>query len=1057
MPQASKPKKIAILGGGMAGLAAAFELTRQPGWKQQYEITLYQQGWRLGGKGASGRNRDEGQGLRSEEHGFHVFMGFYEQALGMLGQCYKELGRRPGAPFATVEQAFEAHDDIHFLEDVKGEQRIWPLKFKPRKKPLGQDFASRLKGLDSKWNDLLSGARQESDPERLTRLLLERMGPSLGMPGPDEDGAGLIQKHVSNILRPDPLTHGLPRDGSLPLVAYALLTRARAESPDKAVSLRTSLTETLERAREEQWEKARPRFTQDDEGRRNAILINLGITIAFGLAREGLQEPDADLSPLDAWDFRAWLREHGARPEACESPIVQAGYNLTFSSPGKLAAGAALQGLLRMLDYTEHLYFKMKAGMGEVVIAPLYLALEKRGVRFEFFHSVDSLRLSEDRQRVAAIDVTRQVALAGTEYNPLIDVDGLPCWPAAPLYEQLQDADELKKAGYDFEAPQGEWRQWKKHAESRTLELGRDFDVAVLSISVGALTPLCTELLEHSPRLRQMVTSATTTATQTSQFWFSRSLEDDARWKRKGGVLACCPAPFDTWADSSQVLATEKWDPAHRPRSLVYLCGPLEEVRSEDGPVDKPVSSLSHVSSLRPKGEVKTTARDWLAKFRPTVWPENANPTIVLREATKPDTSTDGEEPPAPPMPPDVMAEYHRASTHPSDRYVLTPPGSTANRLGADESGYDNLLLAGDWVRTPLNTGCVEAAVMAGQQAANALQRKLRLPELRTVLRQPAPLPRRRLPTYVERGGLATWRGPFRQGRTRLHSFFLECDYDKLKQLCDVYFNDLQDVAEYRPLGGFAVLQCARIDESVSLDPEFNRWGSMKEREIGITIPVVGGKMVDGEFQADRLLLFAPHLFVDTGVAMAVGREIYGFAKQMGRVSMPEDWGQPANFSVQTQVVSQLGQRADMREVLSIRRHGDKPLERPTGNDRFDNDTDAFSEIVEKLVPLVRVENLAAALRKPQALLFLKQFRDAEQTSNACYQAIVEAPFVFSHFESGGLLPRDFTLRFQSHHSHDLAQELGTPPEAEPLMATVLDLDFDLKDGRVIWSWSADA
>jgi predicted NAD/FAD-binding protein len=43
-------QKIAVLGGGAGSLAAAFYLSAQPGWQERYDITVYQQGWRLGGK-----------------------------------------------------------------------------------------------------------------------------------------------------------------------------------------------------------------------------------------------------------------------------------------------------------------------------------------------------------------------------------------------------------------------------------------------------------------------------------------------------------------------------------------------------------------------------------------------------------------------------------------------------------------------------------------------------------------------------------------------------------------------------------------------------------------------------------------------------------------------------------------------------------------------------------------------------------------------------------------------------------------------------------------------
>ena len=62
------------------------------------------------------------------------------------------------------------------------------------------------------------------------------------------------------------------------------------------------------------------------------------------------------------------------------------------------------------------------------------------------------------------------------------------------------------------------------------------------------------------------------------------------------------------------------------------------------------------------------------------------------------------------------------ANTDPSDRYVQSLPGSNRHRLRADESGLDNLVLAGDWIDCGLNAGCIEAAVVSGIQAAAAIE-----------------------------------------------------------------------------------------------------------------------------------------------------------------------------------------------------------------------------------------------------------------------------------------------------------------------------------------------
>jgi predicted NAD/FAD-binding protein len=50
MPEDNR-KKIAVLGGGMGALTTVYALTSQPNWEAQYEITVYQLGWRLGAKG----------------------------------------------------------------------------------------------------------------------------------------------------------------------------------------------------------------------------------------------------------------------------------------------------------------------------------------------------------------------------------------------------------------------------------------------------------------------------------------------------------------------------------------------------------------------------------------------------------------------------------------------------------------------------------------------------------------------------------------------------------------------------------------------------------------------------------------------------------------------------------------------------------------------------------------------------------------------------------------------------------------------------------------------
>src|SRR5213592_1535754 len=89
-------------------MAAAFELTR-PEHAGRYQVTVYQMGWRLGGKGASGRGASD----RIEEHGLHLWMGFYENAFRLMKECYAERQQAfPNSRFASWRDAFKPAPDV---------------------------------------------------------------------------------------------------------------------------------------------------------------------------------------------------------------------------------------------------------------------------------------------------------------------------------------------------------------------------------------------------------------------------------------------------------------------------------------------------------------------------------------------------------------------------------------------------------------------------------------------------------------------------------------------------------------------------------------------------------------------------------------------------------------------------------------------------------------------------------------------------------------------------------------------------------------------------------
>jgi uncharacterized protein with NAD-binding domain and iron-sulfur cluster len=77
-----------------------------------------------------------------------------------------------------------------------------------------------------------------------------------------------------------------------------------------------------------------------------------------------------------------------------------------------------------------------------------------------------------------------------------------------------------------------------------------------------------------------------------------------------------------------------------------------------------------------------------------------------------------------------IDTQYIRANVNPTDRYVLSLPGTSQYRLSPLDRSFDNLTIAGDWTATGLDTGCIESAVISGKLAAHALSQRPRLADI---------------------------------------------------------------------------------------------------------------------------------------------------------------------------------------------------------------------------------------------------------------------------------------------------------------------------------------
>src|SRR5579864_6831166 len=144
-----KKERIVILGGGVGAMSAAFELTSIPNWQDRYEIVVYQMGWRLGGKGASGR--DQNYADRIYEHGLHLWMGFYENAFRQIRDAYTEWNAKAYQPkplWKDYTEAFSPQNYAVPMERMEQKWRPWVLQFPKNRWQPGQDVPGLKQPLD---------------------------------------------------------------------------------------------------------------------------------------------------------------------------------------------------------------------------------------------------------------------------------------------------------------------------------------------------------------------------------------------------------------------------------------------------------------------------------------------------------------------------------------------------------------------------------------------------------------------------------------------------------------------------------------------------------------------------------------------------------------------------------------------------------------------------------------------------------------------------------------------------------------------------------------------
>ncbi len=493
------------------------------------------------------------------------------------------------------------------------------------------------------------------------------------------------------------------------------------------------------------------RFVQrDPAARRIWELIDLLAANIRGLVAAGLEGTD-DFSSLDEWNYDDWLRMNRIAERTLRNPMIRGATTWASRTADgdprnpQIAAGQAINAGCRFFFmYKGALFWRMKAGMGDVVFAPMYLALRNRGVKFRFFHRLDEIELERRRHGRDTAEVlapgessrSRTIRLP-TNYEPLIVIKGqqMSGWPEKPDHEQFDYDDETRE---EYErAVKGEdeetyvnfesiWCNWEHGddvfatvgdgpARSGRYHLGRslrrcDRHRADRRTGAGVETA-CRSQQRRGARWRRHARTLGTVATQSVQLWVNRTTRE-LGWTHGQVSFSAFVHPFDTWADLSQLVEVEN-QPERAWRAL-FLQRAARTGRAGDrrGSGDTWSTQLEAVKEL-----VKQNAKRFLNEWIFHLWPNAVDryPNVFKWEllVDKLDRAW-GQR---------LDAQHFVANVDPSERYTQSLPGTTKYRIRPDETGFTHLFIAGDWTDCGFNFGCVEAAVISGRLASSAITR----------------------------------------------------------------------------------------------------------------------------------------------------------------------------------------------------------------------------------------------------------------------------------------------------------------------------------------------
>ena len=320
------------------------------------------------------------------------------------------------------------------------------------------------------------------------------------------------------------------------------------------------------------------------------------------------------------------------------------------------------------------------------------------------------------------------------------------------------------------------------------------------------------------------------------------------------------------------------------------------------------------------------------------------------------------------------------------------------------------------------------------------------------------------LPTYIsDRGhGEICFSVPLKISDVTVWGFALRVDAQQLQLFVDSQLNQVSNGAvryEVPSFFGQSLIFHAYLDaRHCTSSSEIVGW--LGDHESAFLVPLLQTRPGN---PFPELKTWVPYLLIDQQSGMVTGREVWGYRKSLATIDVPATPDNAPLLRATTTIFKTFSAATPGQVATLLQARRTTPFVASSSLwTSFEQAARAVIGVPAGIPMLGLMGQILEPFFKGMAInvINLKQFRDAIDSTKACYSALVQSPCQLDQWRGGGFLNGSYEIEITTCESHQIAKDLGlgTPPagggplKVTPLTAWWAQVDFSTPPGQIVWS-----